>query len=531
MVDGVENPYRSDRVAEAIFVGRQALITELCAAVRSGRNAVRAVMGGRGMGKSSLTKQIELRLAPHALAIVASGTVQRVASQIGGALGVNLGAVDPAEVLAAATKQHAKGRVVILLDEIENVLGDPEGRGFLDNLREAYERADGRLALIVLGGTAVRDLLEDQASPFLRIMGAGIHTIRGLEREEAAELLRLPLGLEIPEDIVDALWVETAGHPWLLQMFMEYAVEAAPSLTEVVAHIPAALRRAEERLQDAGFRPWWGNLRDRGQDVYRRVVRQASAVPRAQWVHCFGADPRPWLDVLASTGLVFLDEETVIARGALFQRWVEQNHPEEPPAPQLAQDSLGNWLTAVGVDAFEHLIVRALAAWARATVEFPAAALKHDARAAGNGELHSEAFFQMHAIVALLQHEHDITAEPEALSMKRAGRSDIKVRSRHDLTRRACVEFKIFGRDDGDVVKQVIGYAALGDTFAAVVSVDRCRRALRPVFEEGCFDGAAPDATHDAPVDVLQPRFYTEHTREDGGHLRVWHFLVQLRDA
>jgi hypothetical protein len=532
MVDGLKNPYRSDRVAEALFVGREALLAELAAAVRAGRNAVRAVMGGRGMGKSSLTKQLEFRLAGDALTVVTSGTAHKVASQIGGALGVDIAVIDPVEALVTAAKQHPKGRVAIVLDEIEKVLDDPDGFGLLDNLREAYERANGRLALLVLGGTAIRDLLEDKASPFLRIMGDRVHTLRGLELNEAAELIRAPLDLQVPDEVVDALWAETAGHPWLLQMFMEYAVDAAPSLTEVITHIPAALRRAEGRLDDAGFRLWWGNLRERGQVVYRRVVRQAAAVPRAQWVRCFGSDPRPWLDVLASTGIVLLDDEAVIARGTLFQRWVEQNCPETLPAKAPDPDPLEAWLTTVGVDAFEHLVVRALAVWARATVEFPAAALKQDAHTrTDNNGLAPEAFFQMHAIVALLQHERDVTAEPEALSMKPAGRSDIKVRSRHDPARRACVEFKIFGRNDAEVVKQVIGYAAPSDTFAAVVSVDRCRRPLRPVFEEGCFDGAAPEATHDAPATVFQPAFFTEHYRENCGPLRVWHFLVQLRDA
>ena len=529
MVDGIENPYRSDLPVDALFVGREALLAELCAAVRSERNTVRAVMGGRGMGKSSLALQLRVRLATDALPVLVSGSAQQVAEEIGRALTIDLGARHPVETLVAAVKQHPKGRVVVVLDEVERLLGGPEGIGLLDNLRKAYELARGKLALFVLGGTAVRDLIEDQASPFLRIMGAGIHTLRGLERNEAAELIRLPLDLEIPDDVVDALWAESAGHPWLLQMVMEYAVEAAPSLNEVVAHIPAALQRAERRLQDAGFRPWWGNLRERGQEVYRRLAREASAVPSARWVACFGNDPRPWLDVLASTGLVFLDGEVVIVRGALFQRWVEQNHPAQP-ANTPDNDALGAWLTSVGADAFEHLVVRALASWARHTVEFSAGALKQDSHGGnGNNGLLPEAYFQIHALLALLQHEHDLTAEPEALSMRRAGRSDIKARSRHDPTRRACIELKIFGRNDHQVVKQVIEYSAPGDTFAAVISVDRCKRRLQPVYEAGCFVDAPYEAKHDAPVSVEQPALYTEHAREGRAPLRVWHFLVQLR--
>ncbi|HNV13102.1 MAG TPA: hypothetical protein PKL63_00435, partial [Dermatophilaceae bacterium] len=48
----------SDRVAEALFVGREELLGDLVGAVRAGRNMIRAVMGGRGMGKSSLARQL-----------------------------------------------------------------------------------------------------------------------------------------------------------------------------------------------------------------------------------------------------------------------------------------------------------------------------------------------------------------------------------------------------------------------------------------------------------------------------------------
>ena len=429
MVDGVENPYRADLPVQARrFIGRGALLEELCAAVRAERDAVRAVMGGRGMGKTSLAAQIHARLEGHAFTVVTSGSVDKIAEQIREALGVDILAVNPVPELVTAVVRRR--RVAVVLDEIERVLDDPRGRVVLDHLRDGYTGTRAKLSLIVLGGTAVRDLLEAEWSPFLRIMGGPICTLVGLARDEAAELMRAPLGLDIRDAVVDALWAETAGHPWLLQMVMEYAVEAAPSLPDVALHIPAALRRAEQRLPDAGFRPWWSNFRARGQEVYRRVVKEPEAVPRAQWATCFGSDPRPWLQVLASTGVVMLDNDAVIARGTLFQRWVEENHPEAPaanvPAADVpAQDPLDAWLARVGVDPFEHRVVRALATWARATIEFPAAALKHDAHAAaGNAGLHSEAFFQMHAIVALLQHEQHITAEPEALSMRAAGRSE-----------------------------------------------------------------------------------------------------------
>lgn len=527
MVDGVENPYRADMVASPLFFGREQLIGELVGAARSGRNAVRAVMGGRGMGKSSLAGRLRDRLEDHANVVVTQGAVQEASLDVGRALGIDLSAGSPVKDLVEAAMTDPRGRVVLVFDEIERVVESPGGNLFLDNLRKAYEGSRGKLSLIVLGGTAIRDLLEDKASPFLRVMGAGVHTLKGLERDETASLLRAPLGLDIHEDVVDALWAETAGHPWLLQMFMEYAVEAAASLDDVVKCIPAAVRRAESRLQDAGFRPWWANFRVRGQEVYRRIVRFSSGIPKDRWVASFGNDPEPWLQVLASTGIVSLDDDSVIARGMLFQRWVERNFPSAEPA-LLEQDRLDEWLTSARADAFERLLVRALSTWARAMIEFPAATLKQDAdRREGNNGLSPEAFFQMHAIVALLQHEQELTAEAEAISAGRANRSDIKVRSRRDNARRACVEVKIFGRNDEGVVDQVLGYAMPEDTFAIVVSVDRCQRSLRPAYEERCLRAPHP-TKHEPPEGVLRPAFYTLHPRDGLAPLRIWHVLIQL---
>lgn len=529
MVDGIVNPYRSDAEADDLFVGREADLIEVVSTVLDGRNAMHAVMGGRGMGKSSFARQLKKRLGAQACTILTSGHLDRVRHDLAKELGLNMDGPAMIEALAVSPASHSSGRVTLVIDEVERLIHDHEGRAFLDNLREAYEKANGSLGVIVLGGTRVRDLLISEWSPFLRIAGP-IHVLSGLSRSEAARLVRDPLQLAIPDDMVDALWAETAGHPWLLQIFMERAVKLATDLAQVGGMLAGAIQQSRRRLHSNVFPLWWDNLQSRGQEVYRRAIRRAASVPRGEWAEYFGDDPRPWLEVLASTGLAHLDDDAVLPRGMLFKRWVEENHPAAPVQPGQHHGEPGEWLTAIGVDAFEHLVIRALAAWARGIVEYPAAAVRAGADPkGGNGSLSPEAFFQMHALVALLQHERELTAEPEALSMRPQGRSDIKIRSRPDPTRRACVEFKIYGRDDKDVVAQVIGYASPTDTFAAVVSVDRAKRPLRPEYAKRCFEGAPFLSCHDPPFPMLeQPAFFTLHARDGRGPLRVWHFLVQI---
>jgi len=528
MVDGVTNPYRTDRVAEDLFVGRDDLLANLLRSARTGRNSIHAVMGGRGMGKSSLARQIARQYGREATVVVSSGAAARVEADVSKALGASLeGAV--VESLVRAVEAAASRRVLLVLDEVERLLEDPDGIGLLDNLREAYERADGALAVFVLGGTKVQELLRGNASPFLRIAG-GVHTLTGLTLDETARLVREPLGLDVRDDVVEALHAETAGHPWLIQMFMEGAVDLAPRVEDVVACIPRAIHEVEhQRLGPIAFPLWWANLRTRGQELYQRLSREAAPIQRPRWVERFGDDPSPWVEVLRSTGVAALEEEAVVARGTLFHRWVQENHTKR--IEEVQDDELARWLAGVGADPLETVVVRCLATWARSMVEFPAAALKPAAAArSDNNVLLPEAYFQMQALHTLLQHERELTAQPEALSVRPAGRSDIKVQSRRDPTRRACIEFKVFARDDSTVVRQAIGYAMPGDSFAAVVSVDRCKRPLLPEYEARCFDDAGPQSREVRPK-VPFPTLRTTHERPGCAPLRVWHFLIQLRDS
>jgi len=56
------NPYRLDAPGRAPFFGRADDLERLQRALRSGRNAMAAVMGGRGMGKTALLVRLRERL-------------------------------------------------------------------------------------------------------------------------------------------------------------------------------------------------------------------------------------------------------------------------------------------------------------------------------------------------------------------------------------------------------------------------------------------------------------------------------------
>ncbi|KYF77270.1 hypothetical protein BE11_17850 [Sorangium cellulosum] len=527
-----ENPYRSDIPGAGPFVGRTAELDLLASALRTGRRAIAAVMGGRGMGKTALALELQKRLTTDGTRAVhlvrrPSRDAAAFLSQLASILGLPLDPIMPVESIVEAVAALDCSRVVLLLDEVDGLISSDAGRDLLENLRAAYEQLGGRLGLVIFGGSRLQDLLSSEVSPFLRT--AQWIPLVGLSLPETAALLREPLDLAIPDLLVEAIWEQTGGHPLLLQMLMERAVALAPH----AAQLHEALRGlAEEQLAATLFPIWWDNLTPRGQSVYRTLIGLRRPLERREWAVTLGNGPDAVVEILKTTGVARTDGGQLLPRCALFRVWLEQNHPIAEASPHavhpIADDTPFDRL---GAHPFEQLVVSAVARWARATVEFPTWHLRLSP-AAGNARLLPEQHFQLCLLTALLQ--LDLLAEPEALSSGR-GRADLKVRWSPDPgRRRACIEVKLWGGTGyKDVVEQVLGYAVNGDDFACVVMVDRQSKPLHVRYREECLragtlgeivwpDGEGPRSQ------IRYPAFITRHPQASGGHLRVHHILVQL---
>jgi energy-coupling factor transporter ATP-binding protein EcfA2 len=223
----VENIYYADRAADKHFFGRGEHIAGLERALTTGRRAIAAVMGGRGMGKSSLVQKIEGLLGRHsdvfAIRIDRPQSAVSIATALEKALGRPIDPDDPASSLLDAVRQPSAPRVVLLIDEVELALRAEFGNDLLENLRVAYDGSKGRLGVVIFGGSKLRQLLTSGASPFLR--AAQWLPLRGLERGECREMLCAPLGVGLEPALCDTVWHLTNGHPLLIQRTMEDAVD------------------------------------------------------------------------------------------------------------------------------------------------------------------------------------------------------------------------------------------------------------------------------------------------------------------
>jgi hypothetical protein len=400
------------------------------------------------------------------------------------------------------------------------LIGTAEGRALLDNLRIAWEKLNGWLGIVVFGGSALRELLSSDTSPFLRT--ARWMPLRGLSLSEAAALMREPMGLSIPDDLVEVLWEQTGGHPLLLQAILERAVELGPPY---MSRLHRAMHEvAEERFHATIFPIWWDNLKERGQGMVRALALHGRPVEAHERVEVLGALPTPWIEVLETTGVARVESGALLLRCALFQTWIARNHPARAMARGPSESALGRLLVRVGAGPFEREVVEAVAQWARSTVEYPSWSLR--GKGAGNERLLPEQHFQLSLLTALCQ--HDFVVEAEGLSSGR-GRSDIKVRDARESARRACMEVKLWGHTGyREVVAQALGYVVPEDDFACVVMVDRQERPLGVVYREQCLGAEGGRFGVEEAEGIAYPALVTRHERAGGRAVRVYHFLVQL---
>lgn len=537
MPDGTENPYRSDVPGQGPYFGRVEEQDRLLFAIRSGRQGIAAVMGGRGMGKTSLALRLQRELSAHdpdvrpVLIRRPQARPEDFVVQLGIQIGVSLDATMVVESLVESVEELPVRRLVAFIDEVEALVTTRDGRALLDNLRIAYEALGGKLGIVVFGGASLRQLLESETSAFLRT--AEWIPLRGLTQEETGQLMREPLGLTFSEDVIETVWSQTGGHPLLLQRVLETAVAFAQSrASRPERELPDALVSALERhFAPVLFPIWWDNLAGRARQVWAALARTSGPVARTDRLAVLGpaAHPLavdPLVEVLEATGVARDVGGVLLPSCSLFQTWVEQSFGEGifprahdvEPTPDIVPDA----------PAFERLVVQAVALWCRTTLEFPAWCLKSGG-GSGNPGLLPEQHFQLSLLTALRQ--RDLMVEAEALSSAR-GRADLKVRFTTGAER-ACVELKIWGRNDyREAVRQVLGYAVPEDTFAAVVMVDRQRRPLAVEYRSTCLATASPrqlfpaEAAGEAAPG--QPSLVTEHPRDGGPPIRVYHFLVQL---
>lgn len=506
------NPYVED-----LFVGRTTELTKLGNELTRGRSTLAAVMGGRGMGKTSFARELERVLhqsdsEPEVIRWASTPSdPSAFYEKLSRSLSVDITGTLFDDELREAIEARPRLRTILIFDEVDAIIDSPRGRAVFEGIRIAWEQLGGRLGVVILGGSGLWELLRSNVSPFLG-RAVFVH-LRGLSLDETRQLVEQPSGLEFDGTVIDLLWQETTGHPAVITELMKSVFDRA--LRSPLAAIDEQLATM---LETRYFPTWWDNLRPEGQSLYRKLVEFGRPVPRERVPGLLKGPANEWIRVLETTGVAVLDQGEILPRGELFGRWARREHFFDSGPTDVSTESEAS---------FEQRLSIAIGRWSAGVIEYAGLGLllKPGDTPRGNERLLPEAHFQLSLLLALQQ----LGLQVEAEGWSGEGRTDLKVMERKEGGKRATIELKIWGRNhDEHATKQVLGYAQPRDDFAAVVTIDRQANPLRDRYESRmlALGYRLGDSATDAGL--FGPQFVTEHSRSTGTSIRVHHYLVQL---
>ncbi len=247
----IPNPYVAGTPLEAgspLFFGREDLFSFIGEALSAAHRNNLVLIGQRRTGKSSLLKQLPLRLGEGYLPVYLDGQsialdpglpafFSNLATEIGYALqerGFEIAVPElqafserPAYTFEHETLRQVRAAIgdrqlVLLLDEFEELEAAAK-RGHLDAsvfgfLRHLIQH-ESQLSVIFCGTHRMEELATDYWSVLFNI--SLYKHVGFLEYEEAARLVQEPVaagGMRYDDLALEKMWRITAGHPYFLQL-------------------------------------------------------------------------------------------------------------------------------------------------------------------------------------------------------------------------------------------------------------------------------------------------------------------------
>ena len=234
------------------LIGRDELLEELVASMTATDMGSCIVSGQKRVGKTSIVRSLEARLGAEAPSIATAylqvspykasvlslyrAISESILEAARGVPGVKLDILHSAELpsfelgpsdllsVVAAIRRAGVSRLLLVLDEFDELPSDllgytDEAGGFFNTLRDLTSSED--TALVLVGGENLSFVLTAYGSA-LNLVDS--HRVDYFRREDQysdyADLIRVPTAatLEFEADAVDALYEESAGHPYFTKM-------------------------------------------------------------------------------------------------------------------------------------------------------------------------------------------------------------------------------------------------------------------------------------------------------------------------
>jgi tetratricopeptide (TPR) repeat protein len=386
------NPYTAGNPigqAEAFF-GRESVLKQVRALLRSPRESAIVLYGQRRIGKTSILLHLERELERTAAATAvyfdlqdkASKSLADVLYELAQRIGVKAGVeVPPPEAfdsagsyfrdtfLPAATALVNKGGLVLLFDEfdvLDSAMDPRAGQTFFPYLRTWMDTAQ-RVRFVFVIGRRPDDLSTGTMSTFKSVRSARVSL---LDPEAAKAVIRQSQrdGFEWTDDAVNEVWALTHGHAYLTQLLCSVVWETAADLSEdgSVAIDASLVRGAiDEALQQGAHAFHW--IWDGLPPAERVVIAAMAEAPGPIINH------EELVEILNRSGVrlivrqLELAPETLVAwellqregdgyafSVPLFRRWVSTNRPLRRVKDELDRlDPLAERLFQTGQDYYQ----------------------------------------------------------------------------------------------------------------------------------------------------------------------------------
>jgi len=525
----MKNPYNWQRHQPSVEVQRSQ-VEPILRELRRGGSAV--VIGGRGMGKSVLLRQVQraIEQSSAARAVLLStppleSTVAAYLADLARALGLATAPVTNTRDLIETyfSQDHALPQLVLLYDEFDSYAKSPAnptdspGRRFFNDLEATRRDVEG-LAVLAIGSIGVFVFRDILGSSFLsRATQFWLNPFEYMGLQTLAQpFTRRGQGLS-PE-ILDALYLASGGHPALvtygLQQLWDIPFPIIRSITAIFADFRQHHREFMRDVQLSFANP---RLSDAPQRIWKLVKDGPGFVARAELQKTCGSASGPlhldFIDVLnllqaagliQLTGSVLTDDPIEVRPITSILNLPSDSSPKED-------------LRARFLDDLQRLLI-----------------LLHTAsadffRSSGGGA--SRTLVPEAVFASFLSIGFELMGwQTEREAQQVAGRTDVKL-ARKGSNEWMIIEVKIWGRNDyREVHSQLESYWSASVKGGAVVMLTDAELPNWPEdYQRQCLTLPGIGVEHDSmPDSPICSRFSCTSSTAEGMKTCIDHFLLRL---
>ena len=234
------------------------------------------------------------------------------------------------KVLAKIVEEVAADmKMVIMIDEVDELQRHDWSNTFFNNLRHLISQTglSRNVAICIAGTLEIFSLYKVAGSPFLNVI-SGTKSLRLLSPEETAELVGEPTNHQVDAEVIDHIYDQTGGHPFLIQFLMKHLCRKFGR--DQTAVTPQDVDDLVDKFfkERGDFENWEGKFRDEDRLAYRFIAGRDQGAKKMQVIQTLddAEQANTSLELLCHTGVIRETARNHYQRaGKMFDVWFQEN--------------------------------------------------------------------------------------------------------------------------------------------------------------------------------------------------------------